>query len=164
MVEKMGLKKKIHHIPYKVSYLQKGHQLLVNEQCEVEFHIGSYKDKVLCDIIPMDVCHILLGIPWQYDRKAIHDGRINTYTFEKDGENHTFLPLKDEGTTEKFIPKVLLISGKEFMQEIKNEEVHFGLDGKPKVILTITSLNDLLEEVKILLILWLMNFQVSCLP
>jgi len=64
MIENLTLKKTIHHVPYKVSWLQKGHQLLVNEQCEVEFQIGSYKDKVLCDIIPMDVCHIMLGRPW----------------------------------------------------------------------------------------------------
>jgi hypothetical protein len=112
MVEKLALKKTTHPVPYKVSWLQKGHQLLVNEQCEVEFQIGSYKDKVLCDIMPMDVCHILLGRPWQYDRKEIHDGKRNTYTFEKDGEKHTLFPLKDEGTTEEISPKVLLVSGK----------------------------------------------------
>lgn len=64
MVEILALKKTTHPVPYKVSWLQKGHQLLVNEQCEVEFHIGSYKYKALCDIMPMDVCHILLGRPW----------------------------------------------------------------------------------------------------
>eukprot|EP00253_Pinus_taeda_P020754 PITA_20754 len=37
MVEKLGLKKLKHPTPYKVSWLQKGHQLLVDEQCEVEF-------------------------------------------------------------------------------------------------------------------------------
>jgi len=67
MVEKLGLKRLKHRNPYKVSWLQKGHQLLVDEQCEVEFHIGKYRDKVICDIMPMDVCHIPLGIPWQYD-------------------------------------------------------------------------------------------------
>ena len=64
MVEKLGLKRLKHPTPYKVFWLQKGHQLLVDEQCEVEFHIGKYKHKVICDIMPMDVCHILLGIPW----------------------------------------------------------------------------------------------------
>eukprot|EP00253_Pinus_taeda_P015261 PITA_15261 len=39
MVEKLGLKKLKHPTPYKVSWLQKGHQLLVDEQCEVEFQI-----------------------------------------------------------------------------------------------------------------------------
>jgi hypothetical protein len=87
MVEKLDLKKTTHYVPYKVSWLQKGHQLIVNEQCEVEFQIGRYKDKVFCDVMPMDVCHILLGRPWEYDRKEIHDGRNNTYTLRKMDKN-----------------------------------------------------------------------------
>eukprot|EP00253_Pinus_taeda_P008213 PITA_08213 len=63
MVEKLELKRSKHPNPYRVSWLQKGHQLLVDEQSEVEFQIGRYKDKVVCDIMPMDVCHILLGRP-----------------------------------------------------------------------------------------------------
>jgi hypothetical protein len=34
---------------------------MVSQQCQVEFKIGGYKDEILCDVIPMDVCHILLG-------------------------------------------------------------------------------------------------------
>ena len=41
MADKLGLKKVKHPTPYKVSWLQKGHQLLVQEQSEVEFHIGK---------------------------------------------------------------------------------------------------------------------------
>eukprot|EP00253_Pinus_taeda_P036230 PITA_36230 len=85
MVEKLGLKHLKHRNPYRVSWLQKGHQLLVDEHSEVEFQIGWYKDKIICDIMPMDVCHILLGRPWQYDRKVTHDGVLNCYKFEKDG-------------------------------------------------------------------------------
>jgi len=51
MVETLGLKWLKHRTPYKVSWLQTGHQLLVDEHCEVEFHIGRYKDKVICDIM-----------------------------------------------------------------------------------------------------------------
>ena len=96
MVENLGLKRMKHPTPYKVSWLQKGHQLLVNEQCNVEFQIGTYKDVVLCDIMPMDVCHILLGRPWKYDKKVVHDGRKNTYSLEKYGKRHTLSPLEDE--------------------------------------------------------------------
>eukprot|EP00253_Pinus_taeda_P024797 PITA_24797 len=39
MVEKLGLKKLKHPTPYKLSWLQKRHQLLVDEQCEEEFQI-----------------------------------------------------------------------------------------------------------------------------
>ena len=76
--------------------MQKGHQLWVNEKCNVEFQIGTYKDEILCDIMPMDVCHILLGRPWKYERKLVRDGRKNTYSLEKDGKRHTLSPLEDE--------------------------------------------------------------------
>jgi len=69
MVEKLGLTRKAHPSPYKVSWLQKGHQVIVTEQCNVEMQIDTYKDVILCDIMPMDVCHMLLGRPWQFDRR-----------------------------------------------------------------------------------------------
>ena len=63
MVDKLGVVKIVHPTPYKVSWLQKEHQLIVTKQCKVEIQIGTYKDVILCDVIPMDVCHVLLGIP-----------------------------------------------------------------------------------------------------
>jgi hypothetical protein len=96
MVEKLELETTDHPSPYKVSWLQKGHQVSVTKQCLVELKMGKYKDKVLCDVIPMDFCHVLLGRPWQYDRNVVHDGRMNTYTLEKDGRTHILLPKKDE--------------------------------------------------------------------
>ena len=42
----------------------------------------------------MDVCHLLLGRPWQYDRQIIYDGFKNTYTFRKDGHEIVLAPLK----------------------------------------------------------------------
>ena len=107
VVEKLKLKTMKHPPPYKVSWLQKGHQLLVSEQCEVEFQVGKYKDKIVCDVMPMDVCHILLGRPWKYDRGAMHDGKRNTYKFGKDGINHTLLPMGEEDASGKKIdPKL----------------------------------------------------------
>lgn len=64
MVERLSLKKNKHPVPYKVSWLHKGHQILVSEQCEVDLQVGTYKDKIVCDIMPMDVCHVILGRPW----------------------------------------------------------------------------------------------------
>ena len=86
---------------------------MVNEQCEIDLQIGNYKDRVLCDVMPMDVCHILLGRPWQYDRNARHDSRRTTYELEKDGVKHKMMPLqaKDEVGSSK----TLLLGGKEFL-------------------------------------------------
>jgi len=100
----------------------------------------------------MDVCHVLLERLWQFDRKSIHDGRRNTYTLEKNGVKHTLLPLKDEADKRTAGNSVMLMNGKELFQEVgKDEEMHFAIIGRPKVILTSTNLDDLLEEIKTLL-------------
>lgn len=64
------------------------------------------------------------------------------HTFEKDGKKHTVLPLKYVSVAKGSSPKVILIIGKEFLQEIKNGEVIFSFIGKPKVILTKINLNE----------------------
>ena len=144
----MKLKRTRHPTPYKVSWLQKGHQLLVNEQCELELQLGQYTDKVVCDVMPMDVCHILLGRPWQYDRGAIHDGKRNTYRFYKDGINHTLVPIKDKGASTSHEPKALLLSRKKYLQQIEEDTVNFAVICKPKVILNNTKISDLPLEIQ----------------
>ena len=51
-----------------------------------------------------------MGRPWQYDRRAKHDGFRNTYSFKKDGVNITLAPLdpREEGV------ESLLVSGPAF--------------------------------------------------
>jgi hypothetical protein len=88
MVENIEQETVVHPNRYRVSWLQKGHQVNVTKQCLIEFKIGGYKDGILYDVIPMDVFHLLLGRPWQYDRNVIHDERKNTYTLEKNGRTH----------------------------------------------------------------------------
>eukprot|EP00253_Pinus_taeda_P011055 PITA_11055 len=151
MVEKLGLKRLRHPTPYKVSWLQKGHQLLVDEQCEVEFQIGKYKDKILCDVMPMDVCHLLLGRPWQFDRGAVHDGKTNCYKFVKDGIKHTLVPIKEENTAEASGVKALLLGGKEFIKQIEDSEVNFAVIRRPKTVVLHTQVSDLPEDVQRLL-------------
>ena len=58
LVDKLKLRNIVHPKPYRVAWLQKGHQVIVSEQCQVKFQIGSYQDEVRCDIIDMDACHI----------------------------------------------------------------------------------------------------------
>jgi hypothetical protein len=94
MVEKLDLETTTHLKPYKVSWLQKGHQVMVTKQCLAEFKIGGYRDEIMSDVIPMDVCHIFLGRPWKFYRNFIHDGSKNTYTLEKNGRTHMLLPIE----------------------------------------------------------------------
>ena len=100
MVEKLSLKKIKHLVRYKVSWLHKGHQILVSEQCEIDLQVGTYEDKMICDVMPMDVCHVLLGRPWKFDKKVVHDCRRNYYSFDKDGMRHVLLPLQEGSAME----------------------------------------------------------------
>jgi len=60
----------------------------------ITFSIGkNYQDKLLCDMIPMDACHMVLGRPWLYDRKVMHNGYLNTYSFTNEGKKITLVPL-----------------------------------------------------------------------
>uniref|UniRef100_A0A2N9J984 CCHC-type domain-containing protein n=1 Tax=Fagus sylvatica TaxID=28930 RepID=A0A2N9J984_FAGSY len=65
----------------------------VDRQVLVTFSIGKYLDEVLCDVVPMHAGHILLGRPWQYDRRVTHDGFKNMYSFVKGGKTIKLAPL-----------------------------------------------------------------------
>lgn len=98
VVKKLNLTKVPHTNPYKVTWLNKEKSVLVNEQTWVEFSIGGYKDKSLCDVLPIDACHLLLGRPWQYDREAMYDEKEKIVTFKKDGRTFKIQSLlEDEG-------------------------------------------------------------------
>ena len=47
----------------------------------MQFSIGRYEDELLCSVVPMQATHIILGRPWQYDKKVICEGRTNKYSF-----------------------------------------------------------------------------------
>ena len=53
-IQKLRLTKIPHVCPYRVTWLNKGHNILVNEQVWEDITIGKYQDKILCDVIPMD--------------------------------------------------------------------------------------------------------------
>jgi hypothetical protein len=121
MLEKIKIETTSHLNPYKVSWLQKEHQVMVSQQCKVDFKIGGYKDEVLCDIISMDVCHVMLGRSWKYDKNFIHDGGKNTYTLEKNGCKHMLFPIEHKGVKEESSPSILLMIGKELLNQVKKE-------------------------------------------
>jgi hypothetical protein len=100
----------------------------------------------------MDVCHVFLVIPWKYDRNVIHDGTKNNYTLEKNGRTHMLLPIEENKVKEEANTSIFLMSGKELLSEVKKEhEMQLVVVRKPRVILTSTSMEDLLEKIQELL-------------
>lgn len=66
---------------------------IVSKQCLVNLTFGTYTDEVLCDVVEMDACHLLLGIPCQYDKRTTYDGYTNTYTLMYNGKKKELVHL-----------------------------------------------------------------------
>ncbi len=52
----------------------------------------------MCDVLPLKLCHILLGRTWLWDRDAQHAGRANTYSFIVGKKKYTLTCATDAQT------------------------------------------------------------------
>ncbi|KAF8083326.1 hypothetical protein N665_0781s0004 [Sinapis alba] len=93
LVQKLQLETIPHPKPYKLQWLNESGALTVSHQVKITLTIGKYKDEVLCDVLPMRSSHVLLGRPWQSDRKVTHNGYTNKHSFEYNGRKVTPLHL-----------------------------------------------------------------------
>lgn len=72
LVKKLGLETKPHPKPYPLGWIHDKEKLNVSKQCKVKFVIASkLVDVVKLDVIPLDICGMVLGSPYLYDRKEI---------------------------------------------------------------------------------------------
>eukprot|EP00257_Ricinus_communis_P025963 XP_025013377.1 uncharacterized protein LOC107261381 [Ricinus communis] len=69
---------------------------LVTKQVRVAFGVQKFQDEVLCDVIPMQACHLLLGRPWLFDRDVIYKGRSNCYYLTLHNKLYTLTPLMSQ--------------------------------------------------------------------
>lgn len=60
--KKLGLKTKPHLSPYKVAWVNNTN-LKVHERCLFTYSIAGLINQVQCGMLPLKVCHILLGRP-----------------------------------------------------------------------------------------------------
>jgi hypothetical protein len=90
--------------PKHVAWLNSYSILKVTHKVRVPFIVGDYIDEVECNVLPLEVCELLLGRSWKYDRNVTHDGRANTYSFVHDGKQSKYMiPIsglhQDEGSS-----------------------------------------------------------------
>ncbi|KAL1213521.1 RNA-directed DNA polymerase-like protein [Cardamine amara subsp. amara] len=100
LVDKLGIPKTKHPRPYRLKWLNDDTELKISEQVTIPFSIGKYADQVVCDVVPIQAGHLLLGRPWQFDKEALHNGRTNHYTFSQNNKKHSLAPLTPQETFE----------------------------------------------------------------
>ncbi|XP_071917122.1 uncharacterized protein [Coffea arabica] len=93
MVDNLKLPTRDHPRPYKLQWLNNSGEVRVTKQVLISFQIHKYSDEVLCDVVPMQASHIILGRPWQFDRQVTFDGVTNKYSFLYNSKKVTLAPL-----------------------------------------------------------------------
>ncbi|XP_038970638.1 uncharacterized protein LOC113461045 [Phoenix dactylifera] len=136
-VKKLQLKTVPHPNPYNVSWVDKT-AIPVTERCLVQINFSEYNDKVWCDVIPMDVGHIILGRPWLYDLDVTIYGKSNSCSFVHQGKKIRLNPLPPRpsiaGKKDVKVEKRLhIISPKEFEKAAAQESIIIVLVSKEVV-------------------------------
>ncbi|KAI9180702.1 hypothetical protein LWI28_007365 [Acer negundo] len=130
-VRKLGVKTEKHPRPYRLAWLQKGREVTVSQRALILFSMGSnYKYEIWCDVVNMDACHLLLGRPWQHDRKVHHDGFKNTYSFDFNGTKIVLLSSKPTEKSKLPRDNANLLTYAKFELELEESEMVYVLVGK----------------------------------
>jgi hypothetical protein len=86
LVKKMGFEMKPHPKPYPLGSISDKEKLNVTKQCRIRFAIASKLiDEVDLDVVPLDICGIVLGSPYLYDRNTVFFHHENKYYLTKGG-------------------------------------------------------------------------------
>ena len=69
------MKTKLHLKPYPLGWVCKIVQMQITKKCRLRFSINShFIDEVNLYVIPLDICGMVLGSPYLFDRKVIFLG------------------------------------------------------------------------------------------
>jgi hypothetical protein len=60
---------------YTIGWLCQGSDLRVSQQCRLPYDIKPFKDKVLCDVSPLEVCDVILGQTYLWKHHSVYESR-----------------------------------------------------------------------------------------
>jgi hypothetical protein len=72
VVKQLALLTTPHPQPYTIGWLCQISDLRVNQQCRLSYGIKTFKDEVLCDVAPLQVCDVLLGPSYLWKRRVVY--------------------------------------------------------------------------------------------
>ena len=86
----LGLKFVPQPKPYSVSWVNDT-SIAIKERCLFPIKILDYHDEIWCDVIPINIGHIILGRPYLYDLEVIIFRQLNSCSFTfHDKKNSTY--------------------------------------------------------------------------
>ena len=88
LIGKVRLPTKLHPTPYSLQSFKQRSEVTIYKQALIVVLVGLYCGEVLCNGLPMNACHLLLGRPWLFDNHVIYDGYANTYSLKHNGYLH----------------------------------------------------------------------------
>ncbi|GFY90942.1 hypothetical protein Acr_07g0011380 [Actinidia rufa] len=131
-VSRLGLKPVPHPSLYHVSWVDTS-SISIKQRCLVPIQILSYSDKIWCDVVLMDVGHIILGRPCLFGMDVTIYGRSNSCSFLFENKRIKLNPLqpKPASKQKKENPTngkdLNIISPKEFEREINDQSILFAV-------------------------------------
>ena len=67
-----------HPSPYPLGWVNKDVEIKVRKLCNIKFVVSvDFIDEVELDVVPLDVCGVVFGIPYIYMMDAIFMQRVN---------------------------------------------------------------------------------------
>jgi hypothetical protein len=80
LVNKLGLEVHNHPSPYPLGWVNKDANIKVTKKCKIKFDISvDFIDEVELDVVPINICGVVFGIPYMYMRDEKFMSRANQY-------------------------------------------------------------------------------------
>jgi hypothetical protein len=74
-IKKLALLTTPHLQPYTIRWLRQGSDLRIILQYCMSYNIKPFKDDVLCDVSPLEVCDVILGQPYLWKHDVVYESR-----------------------------------------------------------------------------------------
>jgi hypothetical protein len=75
LIKQLDLSTTPHPQSYNIEWLRQGQDLCVSQQCLMSYDIKLFKDEVLCDVSPLEVCDVMLDRANMWKRHVVYESQ-----------------------------------------------------------------------------------------
>jgi hypothetical protein len=93
VIKQLGLSTTPHSQPYNIRWLHQGQDLRVSQQHLMSYGIHPFKDEVVYDVSPLDVCDVILGQPYVWKHHVVYESRPCIFNITMGGQLYKILEV-----------------------------------------------------------------------